>query len=71
MKYVKYNDSDVLPTIAKTTAGQAVDMVSPKVGLAYHVVATATAKNPIDLALGVLGIIGSSSKISDQNKRNV
>lgn len=59
MSYINYNDRDVLSTITKTTVGQAVDIISPHAGLAYHVITTVTAQNPIDLTLGILGILGS------------
>lgn len=72
MYYNNYNANDkVLPTIIKTSAGQAIDMVSPQAGLAYHIATTFTARNNIDLALGILGILGSSIKIAGQNQRNV
>lgn len=68
MYYKNYN---ALPTIIKTSAGQAIDMISPQAGLAYHIATTFTARNNVDLALGILGILGSSIKIAEQNQRNV
>lgn len=62
-----YNNFDPLMTATKVVAGQAIDSASPTAGLMYHVAATATARSNADLLLGILGIIGSASKMGQQD----
>lgn len=47
----------------KACAGQAIDSLSPELGLAYHIIATSTSNNDLDRALGLLGAFNSAAKI--------
>lgn len=63
------NEKEFLFAMTKVVTGQAIDAHSPQLGLAYHIAASVTAKNDVDLLLGLLGGVGSYQKICEQNNR--